>query len=154
MTRTQGVVYHMRNWLSLVGNWSTNIGVPTLQDRLLPDGKIPNPNEGESRNFGFALDLFNRRLSFKTVYYQTESRGQTRSGGINAQFNNRNIRVANALEGALVDVSRRYSAAEWAPIRSSLGARTRSASSRPTISPKGGCAGSPSAPGIAGADPT
>jgi iron complex outermembrane receptor protein len=120
ITRTQGVVYHARDWLSLTANWSTNIGIPTFQNRLLPDGKIPPPTEGESQDYGFALDLLDRRLSIKAVRYQTDERGQTRSGGIDAEFNQRNIRIAQALETALVGPGRRYSAAEWAPIRSSL----------------------------------
>lgn len=120
ITRTQGAVYHVRDWLSLTANWSTNIGVPTFQNRLLPEGRIPSPTEGESSDYGFALDLLDRRLSLKAVYYQTEEKGQTRSGGIDREFNQRNIRVAEALESALVGAGRRYSAAEWAPIRSSL----------------------------------
>jgi hypothetical protein len=66
------------------------------------------------------LDLFDRKLSVRAVYYQTEEIGQTRSGGIDAAFNQRNIRVAQALETALVGTGRRYTAAEWAPIRASL----------------------------------
>ncbi len=120
ITRTQGVIYHARDWLSLTANWSTNIGVPMFQNRLLPEGRIPSPTQGESQGYGFALDLLDRRLSLKAVYYQTEERGQTRSGGIGSAFNQRNIRVAEALESALVGTGRRYSTAEWAPIRSSL----------------------------------
>jgi outer membrane receptor for monomeric catechols len=120
ITRTQGVVYHVTNWLSATANWSSNIGVPTFQNRLLPDGRIPGPTEGESQDYGLALDLFDRRLSLRAVYFQSEERGQTRSGGIDSQFNQRNIRIAEALESALVGTGRRYSAAEWAPIRSEL----------------------------------
>jgi len=120
ITRTQGVVLHATNWLSLVANWSTNIGVPTFQNRLLPDGRIPAPTEGESQDYGFALDLLDRRVSFKAVYFQTQEVGQTRSGGIDREFNQRNIRVAEALGGALVGPGRPYSASQWEPIRASL----------------------------------
>ena len=120
ITRTQGAVFHATNWLSLVANWSTNIGVPTFQNRLLPDGKLPQPTKGEGQDFGFALDLLDRRLAFKAVYFKTKEVGQTRSGGIDAAFNQRNIRVAEAFESVLVGAGRRYTAAEWAPIRDAL----------------------------------
>ena len=120
ITRTQGVVYHLMNWVSLTANWSTNIGVPTFQNRLLPDGRIPEPTKGESRDYGLSFDLLDRRLSIRAVYYETQELGQTRSGGIDSAFNQRNIRVADALGTALVGAGRPYTAAQWETIRTSL----------------------------------
>lgn len=119
-TRTLGAVYHATEWLSFLANRSSNIGIPTFTNRILPFGNVPDPTEGEGEDYGFALDLFKRRLSLKAVYFKTNEAGQTASGGVNAAFNNTNIRIAEALESVLVGPGRRYSAAEWAPIRSSL----------------------------------
>lgn len=117
ITRTQGVVFHTTSWLSLLANRSTNIGVPTFTNSVLPNGHVPDPSKGEGEDYGVSLDLFERRLAMKAVYFKTAEFGNTGSGGIQARYNAPNIRIAEAFESVLVGPGRRYGAAEWAPIR-------------------------------------
>jgi hypothetical protein len=120
ITRTQGAVFHATSWGSLIANWSTNLGIPTFTNKVLPFGLIPAPSKGEGSDYGIALDLLENRLSMKAVYFQTDSTGNTGSGGIDARYNQRNIRIADALQGPLVGTGLPYTAAQWAPIRSSI----------------------------------
>ncbi len=118
ITRTQGAVFHATSWGSLIANWSTNIGIPTFTNKVLPFGLIPDPSKGQGSDYGISLDLLENRLSMKAVYFQTDSTGNTGSGGIDARYNQRNIRIADALQGPLVGPGLAYTAAQWAPIRS------------------------------------
>ncbi len=120
ITRTQGAVLHATSWASLIANWSTNIGIPTFTNKVLPNGLIPSPSKGEGSDYGIALDLLENRLSMKAVYFQTDSTGNTGSGGIDARYNQRNIRIADALQGPLVGPGLTYTAAQWAPIRAGI----------------------------------
>lgn len=120
ITRTQGVVFHATNWLSLIGNWSTNIGIPQFENKVLPTGQIPNPSEGEGLDYGIALNLLENRVFMKAVYFETSSTGNTGSGGIASRYDAPNIRIANSLETVLVGAGLPYTAEQWAPIRSSI----------------------------------
>jgi outer membrane receptor protein involved in Fe transport len=120
ITRSQGVVLHVTDWLSLLGNRSSNIGIPTFTNKVLPTGSIPGPTQGKGEDYGFALNLLANRLSLKAVAFTTSQTGQTKSGGINAQYNLRNIRIADALESVLVGPGRPISAADWTATRAAL----------------------------------
>jgi iron complex outermembrane recepter protein len=120
ITRTQGAVVHATSWASLIANWSTNIGIPTFTNKVLPSGLIPDPSKGQGSDYGISLDLLENRLSMKAVYFQTDSTGNTGSGGIDARYNQRNIRIADALQAPLVGPGLPYTAAQWAPIRSAI----------------------------------
>ncbi len=120
ITRTQGAVLHATSWASLIANWSTNIGIPTFTNKVLPYGLIPDPSKGQGSDYGLALDLLENRLSLKAVYFQTDSTGNTGSGGIDTRYNQRNVRIADALQGPLVGPGLTYTAAQWAPIRSGI----------------------------------
>ncbi len=115
ITRSQGVALHVTEWLSLLGNRSTNIGIPTFTNKVLPNGTIPDPTRGQGQDYGFALNLFSNRVSLKAVAFTTDQQGQTKSGGILAQYQTRNTRIADALQTALVGAGRPLTAAEWAP---------------------------------------
>jgi hypothetical protein len=84
-------VLHATDWLSLLANHSTNIGVPTFFDKVFPNATIAAPSKGKGHDYGFSLDLFSGRLSLKAVKYTTSQEGQTKSGGINAQYNLRKV---------------------------------------------------------------
>ncbi len=120
ITRTQGAVLRATPWASLVANWSTNIGIPSFTSKVLPYGLTPDPSKGKGSDYGVSLDLFDNRLSMKAVYFQTKSTGNTGSGGIDARYNQRNIRIADALQPQLVGPGLPYTAAEWAPIRAGI----------------------------------
>jgi iron complex outermembrane receptor protein len=120
ITRTQGAVLHVTSWGSLIANWSTNIGIPSFKEKVLPYGLLPSPPKGEGSDYGISLDLFDNRLAVKAVYFQTDSTGNIGSGGIDARYNQRNIRIADALQIPLVGPGLAYSAAEWATIRPTI----------------------------------
>jgi hypothetical protein len=115
ITRTQGVVVHATPWLSLIGNTSTNIGIPTFTNRILPNGSLPDATKGKGEDYGCSLNLLSNRLSLKAVAFKTNQVGQTKSGGILAQYQTRNTRIADALATVLVGPGRPLSAADWAP---------------------------------------
>lgn len=116
ITRSQGVALHVTDWLSLLGNRSSNIGIPTFTNKVLPNGTIPHPTRGKGEDYGFALNLFSNRVSLKAVAFTTNQQGQTKSGGILARYQTRNTRIADALQTALVGAGRPVSAADWAPL--------------------------------------
>jgi len=120
ITRTQGAVLHVTDWFSLIGNRSSNIGIPTFTNRVLPKGTIPDPTEGQGEDYGFSLNLLSNRVSMKAVAFATAQQGQTGSGGINARYNLRNIRIADALQSVLVGPGRPISTADWTATRASL----------------------------------
>jgi hypothetical protein len=120
ITRTQGAVFHATSWGSLVANWSTNIGIPNFKEKVLPFGLLPSPPKGEGSDYGISLDLLENRLSMKAVYFQTDSTGNIGSGGIDQRYNQRNVRIADALQIPLVGPGLPYTAAQWAPIRASI----------------------------------
>ena len=120
ITRTQGVVLHATDWLSLIANNSTNIGIPTFTDKLFPNGAIADPSKGRGHDYGFALDLFSGRLSLKVVKYTASVQGQTGTGGINAQYNLRNIAIASAFQSVLVGSGLPYTTNTWAPLYAAM----------------------------------
>ena len=120
ITRTQGAVLHATSWASLIANWSTNVGIPGFTSKVLPHGLTPDPSKGEGSDYGVSVDLFENRLSMKAVYFQTNSTGNTGSGGIDTRYNQRNIRIADALQIPLVGPGLTYTAAQWAPIRAGI----------------------------------
>ena len=120
ITRTQGVVLHATDWLSLLANNSTNIGIPTFTDKVFPNGTIADPSKGKGHDYGLSLDLLSNRLSLKLVKYTTSQQGQTKSGGINAQYNLRNIAIASAFQSVLVGPGLPYTAATWAPVSAAM----------------------------------
>jgi iron complex outermembrane receptor protein len=120
ITRTQGLVLRPIKWLSLIANNSTNIGIPTFTNRVLPNGTISDASKGKGHDLGFSLDLLSNRLSLKAVAFTTSQKGQTKSGGILAQYQTRNGRIADALQTVLVGPGKPFSASNWAPIYQSL----------------------------------
>jgi hypothetical protein len=120
ITRTQGLVFHATSQVSLIANRSSNIGIPTFKNRVLPNGTAPDPSKGEGEDYGLSFDLFSNRASLKVVYFTTTQLGQTGSGGINARYNLPNIRIADAFESVLVGAGRPLTAAAWAPLRQSI----------------------------------
>ncbi len=116
ITRTQGVVVHVTNWLSLLADNSSNIGIPTFTDHVFPNGSIANPSHGKGQDYGLSLDLFSGRLSIKGVAFAANSQGQTASGGINARYNLRDIAIASAFQSVLVGPGLPYTTSTFAPV--------------------------------------
>ena len=115
-TRTAGVVYHVLDWLSLIGNKSSNVGIPPLARTVFPDGNLAPLSKGKGKDFGLGFDLLEGRLTARAVYFTG-----TEQGRLTAPFTNiltgANTRVMDAYTTALVGAGRPYTAAEWDPIK-------------------------------------
>jgi hypothetical protein len=75
-TLTAGGVLHFSRRFSVFYNQSTNHGAPRFDRRILPDGRIPPPPEGETRDIGFMLDPFgDDRFFLRASYFETAQIG-------------------------------------------------------------------------------
>ncbi|HEY1109877.1 MAG TPA: TonB-dependent receptor plug domain-containing protein [Opitutaceae bacterium] len=118
-TGSAGVVFHALPWLSLVANTSSNKGLPSFSRKVLPDGRVGSPSEGEGSDYGLNLELLEGRVNARLVYFQATEMGRLTTIGFSGTPG-RNTRVSDALAGVLVGAGRPYSAAEWAPIYAAL----------------------------------
>ncbi len=75
-TLTTGGVLHLHKRFSVFYNQSTNHGAPRFDRRILPDGRIPPPPEGETKDVGFMLDLLgDDRFFARATYFETAQIG-------------------------------------------------------------------------------
>lgn len=109
------MVYHVLDWLSLIANRSTNIGLPSFVRTVFPNGELPPPSRGVGEDYGIGLDLLNGRISSRFVYFKSSETGRIDTPGFGGAAA-RNSRVMDAFESVLVGSGRRFSASEWAPI--------------------------------------
>lgn len=115
MTHTAGVVYHVFDWLSLIANRSTNIGLPSFVRTVFPDGNLPPPSAGKGEDYGIGLDLLDGRVSSRFVYFKSSEKGRIDTPGFGGAAG-RNRRVMEALGGTLAAPGGRFSESEWALI--------------------------------------
>lgn len=75
-TLTAGGVLHLHRRFSLFYNQSTNHGAPRFDRRILPDGRIPPPPEGENKDMGVMIDLLgDDRFFARATYFETAQIG-------------------------------------------------------------------------------
>ncbi|MBL9186344.1 MAG: TonB-dependent receptor plug domain-containing protein [Opitutaceae bacterium] len=115
-TRTAGVVYHVFDWLSVVGNKSSNVGIPPLARTVFPDGNLGPLSQGKGKDFGLGFDLLQGRLNARVVYFTGSEIGRLTAPVANL-LTGANTRVMDAFGGVLVGAGRPFTAAAWAPIR-------------------------------------
>lgn len=115
-TRTVGVVYHSTRWLSLIGNQSSNVGIPPLARTVFPDGNLSPLSKGEGRDFGLGFDLLDGRLNARVVYFTGREIGRV-TQPFTPTLTAANTRVMDAFGSVLAGAGRPYTAAEWDPIR-------------------------------------
>ena len=115
-TRTLGVVYHAFDWLSVIGNKSSNIGIPPLARTVFPDGNLAPLSKGKGKDIGLDFDLLEGRLSARVVYFTGSEIGRV-TQPFTPTLTNANTRVFDAFTTVLVGNGRPYSASEWDPIR-------------------------------------
>ncbi|MES2692254.1 MAG: hypothetical protein V4773_02195, partial [Verrucomicrobiota bacterium] len=118
-TGSAGVVFHALPWISLVANHSSNKGLPSFSRKVLPDGRVGAPSEGEGSDYGLNFELMQGRVNARLVYFQATEMGRLTTIGFSGTPG-RNTRVSDAFAGVLVGAGRPYSAAEWAPIYAAL----------------------------------
>lgn len=112
-TLTAGAVYHLFDWVSLLANRSTSVGVPSVGTTIFPDGRLAGGPRGQGRDYGLDFRLLEGRLNAKVVYFTSSEQGKTTAAG---QFKSRNPRVMDALAGVLVGPGRPFSQSQWDPI--------------------------------------
>ena len=114
-TGTAGVVFHVFDWLSLIGNHSSNQGVPSFVRKTFPLGDLAPPSKGEGSDYGLGFTFLGGRLNAKAVYFTSKEQGKITTVGF-AGAAGRNNRVMEAFGNALAGAGRPYSEADWAPI--------------------------------------
>jgi len=115
-TRTAGVVYHPFEWLSVIGNKSSNVGIPPLARTVFPDGNLAPLSKGRGQDFGLGFDLLGGRLSARVVYFTGSEIGRV-TAPFTGTLTGANTRVMDAFGAVLAGAGRPFSATEWAPIR-------------------------------------
>jgi hypothetical protein len=115
-TRTAGLVYHVFDWLSVIANKSSNVGIPPLARTVFPDGKLAPLSKGKGEDYGIGLDLLDGRLNARFVYFKGSEKGRV-TAPVAAQLRDKNIRVMDAFATVLVGNGLPFSESQWAPIR-------------------------------------
>jgi hypothetical protein len=114
-TESFGGVFHVTDWLSLIGNRSSNTGVPPLARTVFPLGRLAPLSQGKGEDFGLGLDLLDGRLSARLVYFTASEQGRITSTGLGGAPA-RNQRVMDAFATALVGAGRPFTAEQWATV--------------------------------------
>ena len=115
-TRTSGVVYHVFDWVSVIANRSSNVGVPPLARTTFPEGKLAPLSKGRGEDYGLGFDLLDGRLNARFVYFKGSEVGRVTAPVANT-LTSRNTRVMDALAGVLVGNGLPFSQSQWDPIR-------------------------------------
>lgn len=75
-TLSAGGVLHLSRRFSVFYNQSTNHGAPRFDRRILPDGRIPPPPEGETQDMGVMIDVLgDDRFFMRASYFKTAQVG-------------------------------------------------------------------------------
>jgi iron complex outermembrane recepter protein len=118
-TLSVGGVYHVTDWLSLIANKSSNVGVPPLARTIFPEGNLAPLSKGKGEDYGIGLDLLQGRVSARFVYFTASEQGRITSAGLGGAPG-RNSRVAQAFASVLVGNGRPLSQSQWEPMLRSL----------------------------------
>ncbi len=116
-TRTVGAVYHVFDWLSVVGNKSSNVGIPPLARTVFPEGNLGPLSKGKGQDFGLGFDLLESRLTARVVYFEGSEMGRL-TAPVAGVLVAADTRIMDAFGGALVGPGLPFTAATWAPVRS------------------------------------
>jgi len=111
-TLSVGGVYHVTNWLSLIANRSSNVGVPPLARTIFPLGNLAPLSKGKGADYGLELELLQGRLSTRLVYFTASEKGRITSAGLGGAPA-RNARVMQAFGTVLVGPGLPFSQGQW-----------------------------------------
>jgi outer membrane receptor protein involved in Fe transport len=115
-THSVGAVLHVFDWLSVLGNRSTNVGVPSFSRTIFPDGRLAPPPESRGADIGLGFNLLKGRINAKAVYFTSSEDGSVGAFNVPGQFNDRNRRIMDAFATVLVGAGRPFAADAWAPL--------------------------------------
>lgn len=116
-TSTAGVVVHPFGWLSVFGNVSRNLGLPSYTLRYGPDGVTPPPPTGRGLDGGVLLTFARDRVTVRASYFTTVSRDEAATMGVDGAFTpdyNRIIAILDDPNGDRNTSDRLYTTAEMA----------------------------------------
>ncbi|MBI5770346.1 MAG: TonB-dependent receptor plug domain-containing protein [Verrucomicrobia bacterium] len=114
-TRTAGLVFHVTDWLSVIANKSSNVGVPPLARTTFPDGKLAPLSQGRGEDVGLGFDLLDGKLNARFVYFTGSERGRVTAPVANV-LAGANVRVMDAFATLLVGNGLPYSTTQWTPL--------------------------------------
>lgn len=69
-TKTLGLVGHLTKNISVLGNYATNLGLPSAVARII-GGQMAPPREGVGKDIGLAVTLFGGKVYGRAIYYET-----------------------------------------------------------------------------------
>ncbi|MFZ9839915.1 MAG: hypothetical protein ACO3JJ_15450 [Opitutaceae bacterium] len=116
-TSTAGLVVHPLGWLSVFGNVSRNLGLPSYTLRYGPDGVTPPAPTGRGFDGGVLLSFARDRLTVRASYFTTVSRDEAATMGVDGAFTpdyNRIIAILDDPNGDRNTSDRLYTPAEMA----------------------------------------
>lgn len=116
-TRTAGLVYHIRDRVSLIANKSSNVGIPPLARTVFPDGRLAPLSTGKGEDYGIGFELLEGRVNARVVRFKSSEAGRVTAAGA---YPNTNTRVMDALESALVGPGLPFTANTWSDIATPL----------------------------------
>lgn len=115
-TRTAGLVFHVTNWMSVIANKSSNVGIPPLARTVFPEGKLAPLSKGAGKDFGLGFDLLEGKLNARFVYFTGGEVGRV-TAPVASALATRNVRVMEAFGGVLVGSELPFSSSTWEPVR-------------------------------------
>jgi len=80
-TKTAGAVGHLTKNISLLANYSTNLGLPNPRNKVI-GGIAPPPRTGVGQDVGLAFTALNGRIYARAVYFQTAGTDQAGARGV------------------------------------------------------------------------
>ncbi|HUR59515.1 MAG TPA: TonB-dependent receptor plug domain-containing protein [Opitutaceae bacterium] len=101
-TFSAGAVVHATNRISVFYNMSRNNGQPRFEQSVLPFGLVPDPTEGQGRDYGVMVDLLGEdRLFVRATWFETKQLHDAPiSPGANALGVDNLAAMLTALQGA------------------------------------------------------
>ena len=101
ITRSQGIVVHATDWLSVFYNHASNFALPNPQLIMFPGDSGPPPPRGESDDYGFKLSLFSGKVYVTLTRYETAARDDADFGLVTGNGDINNIWSTFELNGIL-----------------------------------------------------
>ncbi len=97
-TTTAGAVIHIRDWLSVFGNRSRNLGLPDFAQRVGADGGVPPAPKGNGLDAGVMVSLRQDKIVARISYFTTDVTDQVGSMGVNNAFAPRYDQILSILD--------------------------------------------------------
>jgi hypothetical protein len=88
--RSLGAVFHLTKNFSLTGNASNGIELPARNRSVLPFDRVPDPYEGEGRDYGLNFTFLDNKISGSVRYFESSTIGENSNGMVQTTFVNPN----------------------------------------------------------------